>query len=599
MMKIIIHLLLFIGVCCMGQTKKPSAFVIASKLNIRNQASIEGEVIGVLNQGQGVERSELDRKEDVVNGKSGYWIPLKYNQGIGYVWNHSLTTEVYNSVINSKKKTMFKWIETNQLRIVTRLDTQIVSDKVHELEWLNSDDNHIYISQYYNLAAYPNKEVFQLSWYNRENKKQNDYIIELNDSNIVLAERHKVVNYATIDTESDPYLFRVSNHGNNNNIIFMTNYPDDHPDTLVVVKENEAVVQNRKWDIVQYEGDDERWIPVNYKKWSGYIQDYYLEKPSQIFPNIYDDKIKYGVSDKYLYYYNGRQFSSETIIQNDIIPQKISLLKSRFLPQVDELISLSYFGESCGVPSGRLVYARTGDKIDFMFHNESMGDGGFGSETIYKIIDTNRILMKQYDNEYLLGAESEEDITLDYNFDVSYELYEWTKDGLEPIESKYDVLSRLASKKDWQIDNQFYFDVNKDGKEDIVGVFRKVEEYSKEGYISFADEAVVVIYLQNEVGGYALYGENHSIYKKGFSATEIKSTPKGFKLEIIYAQDCLGCHVEELEDYGYKAYDFKWQDTSLVLWQTKWINQENYEFIKNDKSWKMQNNMNIEFNNVE
>lgn len=597
-MKYVLFLVFIIAQFSYGQSDNSNNYmVIATKSNVRDLPSLEGNVIGVINQGEWINESELDLKKDVVNDKEGYWIPIKINNKIGYIWDHTLTSHIYTSVVESQYKTLFKLVGRNELRIVTLRDSGVVSDSIHRLEWLNTTNDYLYISYYNNLAAYPGKELFQLNWYNKEEKSQNYYVIEVKDSNIVFTEEHKVVDYANLDFMSDDSLYFIINPDEKEEV-FITDYPDDHPDTLKIIEKDEVIIKRHDRRVIQYEGMSERWIPIKYNNINGYIDAYYIEKPSQIFNSIYDNNIKYGVSDKFLYYYNSRKLIAKVKIKDGIIPEHIKVVPTSILSNVDEIISLSYYGESCGVPSGELVYTRQGEHIEFLFHNESMGDGGYGTEVRYSLIGQDSILEHSSENEYLMVSSDNKDITSDYNFGVFYQLYEWTNNKIEPLDSKYEILRKLVEENDWSIDNQFYFDINKDGLEDIVGVFRSIEE-DADGYIKYLDEVIVVIYLQTIDGEYELYGENHSMYKKGYSATEVSATNKGVKFEIYYAEDCIGCVVSNVaEDYGYKAYDFKMKDSTLVLQQTKWISKSDFENIDNLDNWTIIKKDDIEFKGV-
>ncbi|MGB1296159.1 MAG: hypothetical protein ACPG6V_11825, partial [Flavobacteriales bacterium] len=492
---------------------------------------------------------------------------------------------------------LFQLVGSQQLRYVSMVDTQTISDKILALDWLEVDEDYIYFRSFNNLAAFPNKEVFEVGWYNRSKEKQFHYVMEVNDSNLVFAEAYKVESEASIYFDGNQDLYRISNHTTDVDVLYLTDYPDDHPDTIEIVQEDEAVIRDSKRQSIKYDGFSEEWIPVYYKDSYGYIDATFLERPSQIFDNIYDSTIKYGVSDKYLYYYRNRTLLSENKIKEHITPQSITVYPSTALTHSNEIIKLSYFGESCGVPSGDLVYVRNGDDIVFLFHNESMGDGGYGTETRFSIIGQDSILEFSYENEYLMGNGDDKKITHDYQFNVHYQLYKWTNNSLEPLESKYDILSDLAYQNDWMVDNQFYLDLNNDGREDIIGVLRKVKE-NEDDYLEFIGESVLVIFLQDQNGDYQIYGENHAIYKKGFSATEIKTTKSGFQLEILYAEDCIGCPSTNGDDFGYKTYDFALKDSSFVLQQTKWINRSDFEHLDNKDYWKIIDKNDVEFDQV-
>lgn len=597
-MKYIFYFLFILNMWSYGQTNNNlTDMVIATKANIRNTPSLDGEIIGSIKQGEWIDESEGDRHKDIVNEMKGHWIPIKHGGKVGFVWSHAITSNVFTSTKNKNKKKLFQLIGTQQLRYVCMVDTQTISDKILNLDWLEVDGEYVYFRPFYNLAAFPNKEVFEISWYNRSKEKQYSYVIEANDSNLVFAEAYKIESEASIYFDENQDLYRISNHTTYVDILYLTDYPDDHSDTIEIVQEDEAVIRDSKRQSIKYDGFSEEWIPVYYKDGYGFIDATFLERPSQIFDNIYDSTIKYGISDKYLYYYRNRKLLSENKIKEHITPEKIAVYPSTSLTNSDEIIKLSYYGESCGVPSGDLVYVRNGDEIVFLFHNESMGDGGYGTETSFSIIGQDSILEFSYENEYLMGNGDDKNITHDYQFNVYYQLYKWTDNTLEPLESKYDIISDLASRNDWLIDNQFYLDLNNNGREDIVGVLRKIKE-NEDDYLEFEDESVLVIYLQDEDGTYQLYGQNHEIYKKGFSATEIKTTESGFQLEILYAEDCIGCSTTKGEDFGYKTYDFSIIDSNFVLQQTKWINRSDFEHLDNEAYWKIIDKNNIEFMEV-
>jgi hypothetical protein len=569
--------------------------VIVTKCNVRQSPDINGKILGQFTQGYQVKTLHLNGKLDTLEGIIGAWTPVDYKGETGYVWSKTISYNSFKSQKHPHRNIIFGFTFPNEIRVVQIENNQTISDRSFSPLWLKPKGKDIEIQNFYRLIDFPEQEVFQIGWYNRDIKKMEYRLIELKENQLVnLGEKH-------IPS------FQKLNLANHKDSLFQTNKseveflprPDYKEPEITKLDIGTFIIRDYSKLPIKQESENPEsegyWIPVKYNGQNGFIWWKNLEKRPETYKSIYSEAVYKITNQHFSVELNGKQ-TDRVEFKHFPTPEYITSFPNNYFTGFDELIKITYFGGGCGKPSGDILYGRKGEKLVYLFENSSMMDGSYGVGGFYTLLGKDSLGLFSSESELLIDLNGSSPITKSYSFNVYKQLYYWNGKNLQKLKSKYDVLNNLANKRNWKIDNQFYFDINNDGQEDIIGVFRKITKKQTTN-IELSKEGIIVIFLKDKHGNYTLFGENHTIYKTGYSATNVKATKKGLQLEIVYSDKCIGCYSTNAKDYGYKTYYFEWLKDKLTLKRTKWINQKNYSKIEDLSQWLILNNYNnTEFN---
>jgi hypothetical protein len=562
--------------------------VIANKVNIRSQPSIKAEVIRQLNQGDSLEFDENIRVvHDKINGEKGFWRAIKTENGGGYIWSETLASRVFRELDNPQKEYLFQKRKDKTMRLVVLENGKTISDKEQQTNWWKNDENNYFqFFTFFDVANFRGKSLFVIRYYNQQDEKQYHAQMLLQGDSLVLLNEDPFYMKKAIAQEKQ-YENKIWVYGNKVNI-----RSEASLDSEVVGRLNfrEELEKDPTRKVVRdtIGGKEGHWYPVLHNNQPAFIWSKYIEYPTMWYTSKLQENTKYFITSKGLFLFRNGESVGKYEFPGDqrYHFEEIEEEKNLVLPNdVDFLLSLRYYGEACGVPSGENIFAIKGDRILEVCENWGVGDGGW-YETKSYTLGKDKVLYFEEQGEHLYGDNLPNDMSGQYNFSEKSKVLKWNGEKLVEIPSKYSFVNQRAKEKNWDISYMSFVDVNFDGKKDIVVNFREIK--SKDGdFTYYKDGGWIGVYLQKENEmDYEILAENNTIIKKGYSAINVKNVHAGDVLiEIPYYSNCIGCLTGEAKDYGYKQYRFMWEDNDLVLQETKWINEKNFERMDDPDVW--------------
>lgn len=557
--------------------------IIDSLVNIYEHPSLNASIIGEMRQGDKIIFVPNGRYvSDTIDGIKSYWLPIKHESVEGYIWNETNSDNAF--VIQNSKTLLIKKLDDDRsFRFVIMNDNKTLFDFTQEFPWVNKEQKVYTVYYFQNLKDYPNKSVLYFMYYNKSEKNMEYYTYVLENGKLTFKNNKKL--FFNKDIPSGYLVKKWMIFGDRVNI---RKEPNLESEVVVQLNHGDSLVPFPKVKIVQdtIAGNSGYWVPVSYNNEKAFVWNHLIEKPLVYFESVYDQGIAYQITSRNIYLLSGGEVvdTYPYMENNRFFPERISEVSTPKLKNVDRILKLQYFGEACGKESGDVYLARLGNKLCFLFHNTSMGDGGYGTFSENHLSE-NILTFSSIEGEDFFSRRVDVFDTY-FSYNAKSKQYKWTGEKLIEIPGDFDFIYQRAKTNNWVVDNYFKVDVNKDGRKDFIASFRrKLNKVIDWQYTS--DDGIIGVYLQNENGKFEVFGENSKILKKGFGAFRASVKDNLVIFEIPYWENCLGCASVKVKDNGYKRYDFEWDKglDELFLLKTEWLNMKNFKYADDVNYW--------------
>jgi hypothetical protein len=557
--------------------------IIDSVVNIHEFPRLNASIIGKMHQGDKIVFVPNGRYvSDTIDGIKSYWLPIKHEGVEGYIWNETNSDNTF--FMQNRETLLIKKLDNNRsFRFVIMDDKKNLFDFVQDFSWVNKEQKDYTVYYFQDLKDYPNKSVLYFMYYNKGEKKMEHYTYVLENGKLTFQNNKKLLYNKNI-----PSGYLVNKWWIIGDKVNIRKEPNLDSEVVVQLNHGDSLESFPKVKIVQdtIAGKSGYWFPVNFNNEKAFVWNHLLEKPLVYFKSIYDEGIAYKITSRNVYLLNkGKVVDTYSYMEkNRFFPERISEVSTPKLKNVDRILKLQYFGEACGKESGDVYIARAGNKLRFLFHNTSMGDGGYGTFSENHLKE-NILTFSSIEGEDFFSQRVDVFDTY-FSYNAKSKQYKWTGEKMVENPGDFDFIYQRAKTNNWVVDNYFKIDVNKDGRKDFVASFRrKLKKVVDWQYTS--DDGIIGVYLQNENGKFEVFGENSKILKKGFGAFRASVKDDLVIFEIPYWENCLGCASVKVKDNGYKRYDFEWDSSlnELFLLKTEWLNMKNFKYADDTSYW--------------
>ncbi|GAA3517742.1 hypothetical protein GCM10022393_34850 [Aquimarina addita] len=512
--------------------------VYGSDVNIRSKPSLKSKIIGTENAGFDLIPT-WSQTRDTINGKSGHWVEIKYQNKTAYIWNHLITQSSFRFHTDTDYKVLIKQESKSEIGVKIFHNNKLIK---HQL-LLTQPDKELYsafsIGDTYNSNG---KEIIICTF-------TKDQPLAFQWDGTQLTPFTKKLPLSFLSGKKWKYVI-----GDNVNIRTEPSLSSPILNTLKLQSKVELIAANFKkdtidttigfWHHIKHE-DQEAYI------WSDFLSEYSIEslKTEGLVFAVYQSTLLAIKDGKVLDNIVSNQFSIDGLVP----------LGTLGLANINELFASCVYGGGCGKTSGDVIYGWDGKKIRHIANNTGVGDGGLS--------ESNQVIFPSYntgDANDIIRVISIDSEALDIpSSDLSKTTYE--NFNRKEIEKSYRIspteiieIPNETQKIEAFISTEFkgyqlaYFrnkDFNNDGYDDIIAYARSTK-YRPNG------NSLLLILFGNKTETYTL----HSFHKNLIKHTEndplsnILISENGFQLGIYY----LGYYNESLQlgvvklDYNYR-----------------------------------------------
>lgn len=455
--------------------------VFRDNANVREQPSAKSKVLGKLKHGTAVvECHEIQIKSDTIGGVDGYWRPIKYNSGIGYIWESVLADGYFRSIEfkedvfmmkhNSKKEIEFKvFRKGNNIHHTTHKGVKGKS-------MIGSTPiGKTYFSQ--------NKEIIAIAFAEPGHGLADSYLLfSWNGKEI------EITNYKLND-ESILGMYPKFEKGIiNANLVNMREEPNANAIVLQTLNINTLVTLdsiNFKMDTV-INGLRKYWHKVKIGNKLGFVHSDFLDIPIRYIKSNIQENESFLYTNKSLVAFNWDKIVGRYKFKEEGSNYEYFYnFGSKGLNPNFRFLSLYHVSGECGGWNGHNYYLWDGKKFTSFGQEGHSGEISYFEYKSFVFPDDyggvpNKIILEEafIHNSNLGGDDLCKIEGIDFKEYLRSYTYEYKGDTLIEVPSKQYYLRELFSEKypKYELTYCEFSDLNKDGIEDVV-FFLQTKEF--------------------------------------------------------------------------------------------------------------------------
>ena len=351
--------------------------VYIDKTNVRTQPDVTSSVLGQFNMGDMLTVIDtMEFVDDIINNRTGQWVPIEYKGQLGYVWKHTLSDATFRSHINSNQQFIVK-ISESTLHICVFEESLLVYTDTLDIPKRNTVLSTVFTSlgntnllNQKEVLVCANLEMYKTwTWDGTKVEEYNDRFIHP----FLESFKNKAPKAFPKSIISGDHVNCRVNASSKSEIAFTLPLY-----ALVDVLEDKIKLENLG-------GYDGWWSKIKYKNQIGYVWSNYLNTPQFTLNSDLSKHVNFVVSSK-------RVFAIVDGVPVDHVSfsrKPITNLHSAFesgnggLKTLKHLIHVEYLGESCGEQSGKYVLGWDGHTFKYLFHSYTLGEADFFKEDQY------------------------------------------------------------------------------------------------------------------------------------------------------------------------------------------------------------------------
>jgi hypothetical protein len=558
--------------------------VFADNANVREQPSTKSKILGKLTHGTVVVQChELDGGFDSIGGVAGYWRPIQFNNGIGYIWEHILADGYFRSTEFKEDVFMLKHNAKKEMEFKVFRKGNIIHHSTHKgmkgKSMIGSTPiGKTYFSKNKEVLAivfgdpdYGSKDGYLLFTWNRNEIKHIDY--KLNDESIwgIYPKFEKgIINANLVNVREEP--------NTSSKIIFTSS-------KYMRVKIDSLNCSYEKT------GEEFRyWHRITIGNKTGYVANEYLDVPIRYI------KSNRNLEESFLYTDGGIYvFKSDTIAFVYPFKNKSYLRDNeqdnnyfvnfghRGLNPNYQTLSVCQRAFSCGYWSGDNLYVWDGTSVKYLGSDGGVGDGQL-SEGIHLIFPTDlggiegKIIEFEYasDMEHNLRVDECSHSTDIYEYKTVRHL-EYVNDSLIEVPSidfyLREYLKGIYPNHDLM---QYEFaDLNGDSMMDALFVLHTRDYEKKE-----KTKKIVGVVYGNDSSSFKDIKVNSSILKPDLEYILILKPDNKFEIWLI---ENMTYRYNSYQRAKLFKYEFNVEPNNTIYWLSK--TEEWGEYIQSNIVW--------------
>jgi uncharacterized protein YgiM (DUF1202 family) len=579
--------------------------VFVDSANVRTEPTIKSKVIGKLSHGTIVQECHGEAVvKDQVGGVEGYWKPIQYANGIGYIWDQILANGYFKSQEYVDDVFMVKQSAKNKLDVkVFRKNVCIYStsfERHEKQEIIGSTSLGITYNSYgkeviaiaVTKPEIGNLESYLLFTWNGHTLESADF--KLNDDSFITEQYHSF---------TDGII--------NTNKVNIRKEPNTASKVVQIVNQFERVKIDSLYCKYERDGEENKyWHKITVNKKTGYILSDYLDVPIRYMKSNKNQDESFLYTNWAIYVFRKDTiadikrftFMDHVDIGADYNNHFINF-GHRGLRATYQIIGVCHRAYSCGHWSGDELYVWDGHALVNLGNDGGVGDGALSEGVSLTFpTDIGGVYGKIIENEY--AAESINDISMGscqetyafiYEYDITRHLT-YTDNALREVPSRDYYLKKYLHQQypTYDLMKCTFSDLNGDSIEDAVFVLH-TRDYDKKEHTR---QIIGIAYGSSDTSHFEGIKVNTSLLK-GNVLNHVVITPD--KYIEIWLMENMGYQSSNYDNTLVQKYVFRVASENQVIWQSiaeKWGKYRNYDIKWNEEEIHFFKTKTITFENA-
>jgi len=518
-----------------------SNVVFVENANVRNAPSLEGKIIGTLKHNTTIEQDyTVVGASDTIAGVIDFWLPIKYQNTVAFIWNPVLAQNAFTSDLISKKTFLFKFSGTRNAEFKIFENEELVQQYsfrkkfyTNAVSWnmgktYNSNGNELIVVKYYNdtLSGY---ELFEWTGDTLKPSK-----VKLNDDSFIT---QKYIEFKKGIVNSNGVNLREA--------------PDKKAATMVVLQKNTLL------DIVSTfvsEQPFEFWHKVRWKGKEVFIWYEYLDIPFKYIKSNVNINESFLLTNNAVYALNNKKIVSR-VAKGGHAEDDFHFDGNKGFAENFQFFSICMHTEACGETGGDEYILWKDGKLSSVACDCGSGDGGYSSNTTLVFPNQSggakdKILITVESNVY---DESEETTVTTYK---SVKIMEFRNDSLVEVPSKHSVVRNYITKNypNYDLMSYDFIKLNNDTVNDLMFFLHPIN--IEEGLSKL--KPLIGYALADSLGNYLVPVTCSQMVQEEYFSVEYSTTESVLKIRVKYGLFPDG----ESDNAYYTDYNYKF-DPSL------------------------------------